>query len=194
MVPGGVSMISHFGFIWESDTEAGANIDLYCCHTTGLSGSEANHTRRQNRLYEIVMKAFTLIELLVVVAIIGILAAVGVTTFGGFQEKAKVSTVKANFKMIEKLINTEKLKCEMDETLIFEGNIACAKNYPNKNSVKDGRQMSNGMYSYFLDKIKNPYGLEDVRKSGNWNDETDLGILTFVGWSSPETVTNWCMH
>jgi type IV pilus assembly protein PilA len=75
------------------------------------------------------MKAFTLIELLVVVAIIGILAAVGVTTFGGFQEKAKVSTVKANFKMIEKLINTEKLKCEMDETLIFEGNIACAKNY-----------------------------------------------------------------
>ena len=131
-------------------------------------------------------KAFTLIELLVVVAIIGILAAVGVTTFGGFQEKAKVSTVKANFKMIEKLINTEKLKCEMDETLIFEGNIACAKNYPNKNSVKDGRQMSNGMYSYFLDKIKNPYGLEDVRKSGNWNDETDLGILTFVGWSSPE--------
>jgi hypothetical protein len=46
--------------------------------------------------------------------------------------------------------------------------------------------MSNGMYSYFLDKIKNPYGLEDVRKSGNWNDETDLGILTFVGWSSPE--------
>ena len=131
-------------------------------------------------------KAFTLIELLVVVAIIGILAAVGVTTFGGFQEKAKVSVVKSNFKMIEKLINTEKLKCEMDETLIFEGNIACAKNYPNKNSVKDGRQMSYGMYSYFLDKIKNPYGLEDVRKSGNWNDETDLGILTFVGWSSPE--------
>ena len=37
-------------------------------------------------------KAFTLIELLVVVAIIGILAAVGVTTFNGFQEKAKKNT------------------------------------------------------------------------------------------------------
>ena len=33
--------------------------------------------------------AFTLVELLVVVAIIGILAAVGVNTFSGFQEKAK---------------------------------------------------------------------------------------------------------
>ena len=40
-------------------------------------------------------KAFTLIELLVVVAIIGILAAVGVTTFGGFQDKAKASSAKA---------------------------------------------------------------------------------------------------
>ena len=39
-------------------------------------------------------KAFTLIELLVVVAIIGILAAVGVTTFNGFQEKAKESVCK----------------------------------------------------------------------------------------------------
>ena len=34
-------------------------------------------------------KGFTLIELLVVVAIIGILAAVGVVSFGGFTESAK---------------------------------------------------------------------------------------------------------
>ena len=47
-------------------------------------------------------KAFTLIELLVVVAIIGILAAVGVTTFGGFQDKAKISTTKTNHKTVVK--------------------------------------------------------------------------------------------
>ena len=40
------------------------------------------------------VRSFTLIELLVVVAIIGILAAVGVTTFTGFQEKAKVTATK----------------------------------------------------------------------------------------------------
>ena len=47
-------------------------------------------------------KAFTLIELLVVVAIIGILAAVGVTTFGGFQEKAKISVLKSRHASIQK--------------------------------------------------------------------------------------------
>ena len=41
-------------------------------------------------------KGFTLIELLVVVAIIGILAAVGVVSFGGFTAGAKASAVKAN--------------------------------------------------------------------------------------------------
>jgi len=40
-------------------------------------------------------RGFTLIELLVVVAIIGILAAVGVNTFTGFQEKAKIAAAKS---------------------------------------------------------------------------------------------------
>ena len=53
-------------------------------------------------------RAFTLIELLVVVAIIGILAAGGVTTFGGFQEKAKVDAVKYNNKSSCKKIINEK--------------------------------------------------------------------------------------
>ncbi len=64
-------------------------------------------------------KAFTLIELLVVVAIIGILAAVGVTTFNGFQEKAKVSAIKSNFKTIEKYTSAELMKCTLGETDIF---------------------------------------------------------------------------
>ena len=65
-------------------------------------------------------KAFTLIELLVVVAIIGILAAVGVTTFGGFQEKAKVSASKANHKNVVKFISTSILKCDLGSELILK--------------------------------------------------------------------------
>ena len=58
-------------------------------------------------------KGFTLIELLVVVAIIGILAAVGIVAFNGFLNSAKVNTVKANHKSVVKFITTELWKCNL---------------------------------------------------------------------------------
>ena len=61
-------------------------------------------------------KGFTLIELLVVVAIIGILAAVGVNTFTGFQEKAKEKVTEANFNNINKALVLEFMKCELDSS------------------------------------------------------------------------------
>ena len=70
-------------------------------------------------------KAFTLIELLVVVAIIGILAAVGVTTFNGFQEKAKASAAKAVHKSIVNYVAAELVKCNFDQK-IFEETFDCA--------------------------------------------------------------------
>ena len=56
-------------------------------------------------------RAFTLIELLVVVAIIGILAAVGVVAYNGYTESAKSSTVKTSCKNVEKFIRLETTKC-----------------------------------------------------------------------------------
>jgi len=49
-------------------------------------------------------KAFTLIELLVVVAIIGILAAVGVVAYNGYTSAAKVASVKQNFKLMKNIL------------------------------------------------------------------------------------------
>ena len=43
---------------------------------------------------------FTLIELLVVVAIIGILAAVGVVAYNGYTASAKKSATTANYKNV----------------------------------------------------------------------------------------------
>ena len=59
------------------------------------------------------IKGFTLIELLVVVAIIGILAAVGVVNFGGFTAGAKASAVKANHASVVKFINTKIKECNI---------------------------------------------------------------------------------
>ena len=56
-------------------------------------------------------KAFTLIELLVVVAIIGILAAVGVVAYNGYTSSAKVTTSKTNYKNILKHVTAEITKC-----------------------------------------------------------------------------------
>ena len=58
-------------------------------------------------------RGFTLIELLVVVAIIGILAAVGVTTFSGFQKKAKIKATLYQHSVAVKYIQTALLSCEL---------------------------------------------------------------------------------
>ena len=52
-------------------------------------------------------KAFTLIELLVVVAIIGILAAVGVVAYSGYTSGAKKAAANANHKAVVKYITNE---------------------------------------------------------------------------------------
>ena len=57
-------------------------------------------------------KGFTLIELLVVVAIIGILASVGVVAYNGYTSSVKINVVKQNHQKISKLIVSELMRCQ----------------------------------------------------------------------------------
>ena len=122
-------------------------------------------------------KAFTLIELLVVVAIIGILAAVGVVAYGKYTTSAKIAASKEQHYSMKKFIEASYGQCALGDNYVLMN--TCKLNNWSCNGLRVGNSnpgtvkrpcksgagsASNSAYHFVFhfnnSGFKNPYNLD----------------------------------
>ena len=124
-------------------------------------------------------KGFTLIELLVVVAIIGILAAVGVVAYNGYTGAAKKSATEANHKMAVKYVSSELMKCELGNEYVMNNKLKCSE-------TRQGQKVTKGTIDSLT--TKNPY---KTNQSGIFWGQLPSGICNDIANSGRTSIIDY---
>ena len=127
-------------------------------------------------------KAFTLIELLIVVAIIGILAGVGIPMYNGYMANAKIESTNTNHSNNKSFIAATLTRCSSGspDVSINNEDVDC-----------DDQDLKDAFIEYFQDINQNPYdttvnSMEDTDAPVCGQSGLQVGTRTF------SLVTNLC--
>jgi type IV pilus assembly protein PilA len=119
-------------------------------------------------------KAFTLIELLIVVAIIGILAGVGVPMYNGYMATAKVQSAATNHSNVKSFVAATLTKCATGAASVSLGSTS-------RSCSASAGSWSSYFRTYFNSLNKNPYGASIASTTSSTNIPKGATYIGYTG-------------